>query len=64
VATLSTTITVTILVCFAWLAFVLGFLALGSASFGIAQVLAIFFLAGILAIAGIAALWVRWLLRG
>ncbi len=59
-ASLSRTITLTILVCFAWLALVLGLLSFAPNAFDVGQDLTIFLISGIIAAGAIASLWIRW----
>ncbi len=63
-SSLSTRITASILISFAWLLFLLLFLAFGLGSFGVGQTLAILLASGLIAAATIGAMWVRWILRG
>lgn len=62
-ARLGTSITVTVLLCFAWLAFVLGFMAVAPPGFDIGQELTIFLVSGIAVAVLIAVIWLRWFLH-
>jgi hypothetical protein len=62
-SSLSTRITSSILISFAWLAFLLLFLAFGLDSFGLGRTLAILLVSGLVAAGAIGAMWTRWVLR-
>ncbi len=63
-ASLGTRITVSILISFAWLAFLLLFLAVGTASLDLGATLAVLLISGLVAAGAIAGLWARWILKG
>ncbi len=63
-ASLSTRITASILISFAWLAFLLLFLAFGLGSFDIGQSLAILLVSGLIAAGTIGTMWARWIVKG
>ncbi|MEK6987984.1 MAG: hypothetical protein AABX97_07820 [Candidatus Thermoplasmatota archaeon] len=63
-SSLSGRITASILISFAWLAFLLLFLAFGLGSFDVGQTLAILLVSGLVAAGAIGAMWARWILRG
>lgn len=62
-SSLSTRITSSVLISFAWLAFLLLFLAFGLGSFDVGQTLAILLVSGLVAAGAIGAMWARWILR-
>lgn len=62
-SSLSTRITSSVLISFAWLAFLLLFLAFGLGSFDVGQTLAILLVSGLVATGAIGAMWARWILR-
>ena len=63
-ASLSTRITASILISFAWLGVLLLFLAFGLGSFDVGQTLAILLVSGLIAAGAIGAMWARWILKG
>lgn len=60
---LGTRIYTTVLVAFAWFAFVIAFIAFEGASFSVDQDLAILLASGLVAAGIIAALWLLWMRR-
>lgn len=59
-ATLSRTITFTVLVCFAWLALVVGLTSYAPGGMTVDQELTAFLVSGIVAAVVIVLLWLRW----
>lgn len=57
---LGTRIYTTVLVAFAWFAFLLAFLALGASSYTVDQDLTILLASGLVTIAVLVSLWLRW----
>lgn len=62
-ARLSTSITATVLLCFAWLTFVLGFMAVVPPTFDVDLELTAFLVSGIVVAVFIAVIWFRWFFR-
>ncbi len=60
---LSRRITASILICFAWLGFLLLFLAFGLGSVDVGQALVILLVSGLVAAGAIGAMWARWILK-
>ncbi len=60
---LSARITASIMVSFAWLGFLLLFLAFGLGAFDVGQTLTILLVSGLVAAGTIGAMWARWILR-
>ncbi len=60
---LSRRITASILISFAWLGFLLLFLAFGLGAVDVGQALVILLVSGLVAAGAIGAMWVRWILK-